>query len=262
MDIKTQRLISAGLSILGIAGTVGTTFNGVNVTRKIFSETPEAKDISGKEFIKRYWKRYIPTLLLGTATIGASASSTLISKKTEASLIASAGAISAGWGKYQGKVKELLGIESHQRVIGAMAQDSLNEKEIKVESGRRLYFSEYTGEFTADPNKMAMAIADLRDMIIFLKGGDSECLPTIDFFLNECNAKIVDDANGFYQQYYTWGWNWDYLHEIFDSGQITIELQDKDKDGQPLMTADGNPYTLIVFNQEPIVNPKGGTPNE
>ena len=120
MNLRRRQILSVALSLIGAGGTVATALltrrTAIKET-KLFGRglenneevTPETK----KELIIDTAKLYYPVFITGSITIASIIGSTILSRKTEASLISMAVLADNGWRKYKHQVKRYLGDNEH-----------------------------------------------------------------------------------------------------------------------------------------------------
>lgn len=224
MTIKTQQILSVSLSILSSIGTIATTALAIKATPKAIKEYEKVKDKDIKEKAKVLIPIYAPTLAVGTATIASNICSTVISRKTEASLIAATTLAERCYKKYKGKVKEILGDEVHKNVITSIAEDEKEEIKDKVETkddGKLLYWEENIGYFRADPDYLAVALKNLDETLYYDSG-----TVTLKDFLDFADAELCDTESrkGTESALDLKGWSYDYLATEFEQYLIGIRL--------------------------------------
>ena len=87
MNIRTQKIISLALSVLGSIGTIATAVLVAKETpeaRKKLDEIKEKKDHTKSDEMICLAKSYAPAIIVCAATVASNASSIIISRKTEA----------------------------------------------------------------------------------------------------------------------------------------------------------------------------------
>lgn len=241
-------------TILGVAGGIGVVATGVLAakgTEKLHSNytVKEWKEVirpnlTKKELLKEYLKAYWPTLLAGGATIAANAAGSVINRKTEMSLLAAATLADRGWVKYKNKIKSALGIETHEQIETALSKDDY--KGYKSVDGKQTYWEDHVGYFSADPEKLALAFADLNQRLQIEKPGETSYYAMIYNLLKDSDAELFskdvkpEDLN--------WGWTNEYLGETY--GYVWVHMLYEDVDVE-----DGGKYTRITFFEDPIFNP-------
>lgn len=132
------------LTILGCAGVIATAVTAVKATPKAlkiiekeFEDVPPTK----KEVVQATWKCYIPSAIIGIATIGCIIGSTGISYKSQASLISAYTLLEQSYKEYKDKVKELFGEDGEREVKASIVRDHFMEGDhIPTPLGEKLIF--------------------------------------------------------------------------------------------------------------------------
>lgn len=236
MEIKQQRALSCGLSLINVAACVGTfifaTKEAPSATEKIKSLP---KDSSKKDKILTYVKSYKKSFIFLTAAIASGVGSRIISSKTEASLIATASMLDASLRKYKAKVKETLGIDADKAIQKAIAKDEFEKLENKSQprDGEVLYHEEHIGYFYAKPEDLYKAYAvmnqDFSGTNWYDTGHDFTGSRTLKDFLNYANARLLShnvDASKS-----NFGWSWAYLEQFGEGIWVPIDISEPDEDG-------------------------------
>lgn len=250
--------------VLAVTGSVGVIATSVLVAK----ETPKTnkklekvvEDDKKKKLFKKgtiIVKSYWPAILCGVGTIGSIVASTIISKRTEASLIATATVLSQGWNKYKYKIKELLGPEVNDKITNAIAQDEykLEEKKDKPNNvnnvnNKNLYYEEHLGFFECDPVKFMSALNDLNQRL-HVPDADVQGTfywATLKTFVNDSKAILRDKTK--LQACKNIGWTADYLAEVYGITGVWVHpyyTKVYDKNTNELL------YTKVEFWEEPIV---------
>jgi hypothetical protein len=258
MNIQTKQIISALLAVASSAGVVGTAYLAVKETskaeenkKKFLEEHPDA---SKKDIILNTVKSYKRTIAIGVATISSVIVSHMLSKKAEASLIAGATLLEQGWSRYQYKVKDILGIESHKKVMESIANDESKKiKNSDKKDGRELYFVDPIGYFWAKPEELAWAYGDMNQRLHTVdKDHKTAYFCLLWDMLKDANAELVDgkmdDIPG---DLVNWGWSSDYLAEVGQPDWIHMSVTKKKNEN-------GVEYNFIEFDVDPIKDPSFG----
>lgn len=132
------------LTILGCAGVIATAVTAVKATPKAlkiiekeFEDVPPTK----KDVVQATWKCYIPSAIIGIATIGCIIGSTGISYKSQASLISAYTLLERSYKEYKDKVKELFGEDGEREVKASIIRDHFMEGDhIPTPLGEKLIF--------------------------------------------------------------------------------------------------------------------------
>lgn len=116
------------LSVLSIAGIVGTAIlaskAGKEVSYRIQDSNKDYDKITIKEKIQLCWKNYVPTVLVGTATIACVVSSNLLNRKQQASLMGAYALLNEGYKKYRLAAKEVYGEDADTKIKAQVAKDA------------------------------------------------------------------------------------------------------------------------------------------
>ena len=96
--------------VLAVTGSVGVIATSVLVAKETPKTNKKLEEVIEDDKKKKLFKKgtiivksYWPAILCGVGTIGSIVASTIISKRTEASLIATATVLSQEWNKYKYK---------------------------------------------------------------------------------------------------------------------------------------------------------------
>lgn len=263
MNNAVKKAIPIVLAIAGSVGVVGTSVLVAKETPKANAKLAEIKEKDKKKrllqkskvVIKSYW----PAILCGVGTVGSIAASTIISKKTEASLIATAAVLGQGWNKYKWKVKELLGPDVNKKITDALAKDDfkdLKEKEAKEQPkpiekpGTKVYWEEHLGYFECEETKFLAALNDLNQR---LHVPDTDVKGTfywtsLKIFAEDAKANVYEKDR--LEGCRNIGWTSDYLLEAYGGQCIWVHpyyTKVYGKDSGKLL------YTKVEFWEEPIL---------
>lgn len=264
MNIRTRQTISAVLSLVSSVGTIATAYLAAKATKKIIEKKndissmhPEVtkeqtdnmlkKNSKFKYFFKYEFPTYIPTFICGTATIISTVSSTILSRKTEASLATMALLADQGWRKYRGKVISTLGLDKNENIVSAISKDEYKKENPKeTDDGRKLYWEEHIGFFLAFPDAVALAYGDLNQRIHTLQYGVSSYYAMLYDFVTAAKAELLN--KNISNEDLQWGWSYDELEASYDCIWVHMEYHKEISD-------DGTEYTQIIFTEPPILDP-------
>lgn len=223
------------LTGLGVVGMIATTITAVTATPKALELVNENKDengyISKKDIIKVAWKQYIPSSLIGIASIACIVGSNKVSLHRSALLAAACSISEEKLKEYKSKVVDVLGEKKEKEdVYESIIQDRIDDSPTPTcepkKSDDILFYDVWSGRyFYSDRNKVDRAVNELNS--IFLQA-DQVCL-------NDFYDSINLDRNQFG---YICGWNRQTtkLIEIRYSSHIA---------------KDGNPCLAVDFFQDP-----------
>lgn len=268
MDLKTKQTLSVIFSLMGVAGTVGTTL----LTRKaaikeaVIRHELDYKIMNGyedeptkKELIKKILPVYIPPIIVGVTTATSIVGSTIMSHKAQASLMSMAVLADQGWKRYKNQVKSTLGIGSHENVLKNIAKGKImssNEYDSLIENdGTELYFDELVGYFRCKPEDLMYAYSKINEILNTVADPKTESnenvvfsffgVVTIGKFLEVANAKILD-KNIDNDILKTWGWTSEYLEDVYKRNWIHAKLSND-------ISNDNISYKVISWMEEPIL---------
>ncbi len=263
MNTKLRLHLPIILSIFSSVGVISTAFisakDSQNKSKRNISNEGKNKIEITKNFCKAYWR----TMITASLTIAATVSSTIISKKNEMSLIATAGMLSAGWKKYENKVKTVIGKAKNDEILKSIAEDDAkNElKNTPIEDGKKLYWELHAGFFKAYEKDVLLAVNQLNERISCGTVDGLCCsqpfLVTIKDFLLDAKAELLD-RNDFDIDDLKFGWDLDYLMDMYGSSWVYVSFIDSNKitDIKNESLKKRNGYTIIEFHEEPIYNPE------
>lgn len=256
MDNNAKKILPIILAVTGSAGTIATAVLVAKETPKTNKELAKitCNDKKQKIFkqssviLKFYW----PAILCGAGTIGSIIASTIISKKTEASLIATATMLGQGWTRYKGKVKELFSPGANDQITNSISKDEYNSlpEEQKTTDPANLYYEEHLGFFECDKIKLMAALNDLNQRLHVPDADDQGTFywTTLAIFARDAKAVLKEPSK--LDACKNVGWTSDYLAEAYGVTGIWVHpyyTKVHDKDSEKLL------YTKIEFWEEPIV---------
>ena len=203
---------SITLTLFGSIGVVATAITAVKATPKalqIIEEEFEDHELTTKEIVKHTWKCYIPSGIIGAATIGCIIGSTSIGYKSQASLISAYTLLERSYKEYKDKVKELFGEDGEREVRASIIKDHYKEGDkIEAPLGEKLvfYYDHYDGFFERTMLEIKDAEYELnrkfvREGIVTL----NDFFRLLDLPETEIGAIIGWDIDGAYTKYgYFW----------------------------------------------------------
>ena len=233
---KHSPLILTGI---GGVGVVVTTITAVKATPKALSLLEEAKeekgaDLTSIEKIKIAGPTYIPTVLIGTATLACIFGATILNKRKQASLISAYTLLDTTFNEYKNKVIEMYGKEADRNVKNEIAKDHYDDTDISLEDDKQLFYDEFSGRyFEATLEDVLRAEYTFNRMISTDYGGvflndfyELVGLEEVDYgnYLGWMDTQLVEDT------WYCW---LDFIH--------TKVVMD-----------DGMECTIITFGMEPV----------
>ena len=109
------------LTCMGGVGVVATTVMAVKATPKALTLLEEAKEEKGEvltelEVVKTIAPCYIPTILMGAATISCIFGANILNKRQQASLASAYALLSTSYKEYKDKVEEMMGEGANEQI--------------------------------------------------------------------------------------------------------------------------------------------------
>lgn len=158
-----KRNSSTILTCVGAAGVITTTVTAVKATPKAILLLEEAKkekgeDLTKLEMVKVAGPAYIPSVVLGAATLACIFGANVLNHRNQASLMSAYALVDSGYKDYRKKVDDLYGDEAGTQVRAEIAKDKYEGEPVKMEDGKRLYYDFYSQRyFEATPYEVKRA---------------------------------------------------------------------------------------------------------
>lgn len=248
MDVKTQRYLSLGLSALNIAGVVGTFIFVAKETPKYNSAKKMlSEDASKMKKTKTFIKNYRMSLIFASSAIASGICSKVISNKTEASLLATAGLIDASLRKYKNVVKDKLGPVAERNIIKDFVKEHFPKDDIPKVDGEVLYMEEHIGYFYAKPEDlykgMMIIQQELNGSNYYTSGCDTIGCVTLGEFLRLINGRPLSHTLS--EARLNFGWSADYLMDGYGYESVHFDIVEGDEEEAK----------IIQWHEPPIWNP-------
>ncbi len=243
------------LSAVSSIGIVATAIVSAKDSKKKFESNKTILDENKSKFevIKDFCKTYGRTILCAGLTITATVSSTIISKKNEMSLIATAGMLSAGWKKYENKVKEVIGKAKNDEILESIAKDDSKKQKIEASNdGKKLYWEKHVGFFRANETDVIKALSTINERINCgtadgYSTGPNYGTATIKDFLVDARATLVNDEV-WNMDDLKFGWECEYLANGYDNYWVHGYIVKPEEENAN--------YEIIEFSEEAIYDPE------
>lgn len=240
------------LTGLGIAGMVTTTVLAVKATPKALeliederrnriseATMEEAKEwvevgdvkISPVDYVRVAWKPYIPSVVLGAASIACIIGANSVNTRRTAALATAYKLSETAFSEYKEKVVEEIGEKKEKVIREKVAEKKINKNPVSkneviiTEKGNTLCYDSISGRyFKSDMEKIKKAINELNRRMIY-----DMYVPLNDFYdeLELENTPMGDDL----------GWN-------LDNGLIEVDFTSRIAD-------DGTPCIVINYHVAP-----------
>lgn len=126
------------LTCIGAVGVIVTAVTAVKATPKALKKIEEASCDKGEELTKLEIVKvtapvYIPTIVIGAATISCIFGANVLNRRQQASLSSAYALINSSFNEYKNKLKELYGEEAHNKIIDSLAVEKAKEIPIYAE---------------------------------------------------------------------------------------------------------------------------------
>lgn len=124
------------LSCLGAAGVIATSVLAVRATPKAVERirADSRKNHDGDpyaytklEAIRSAWTCYIPAVTVGTSTIVCIFGANVLNKRQQAAIASAYALLNSSYQDYKDKLKELYGVEAHQKIVDAIAVEKAKD---------------------------------------------------------------------------------------------------------------------------------------
>ena len=156
-----KRNASTILSVLGVVGVIATTITAVKATPKAMEFVKKAEEEKGEKLSK--WQKvnvagvaYIPTALVGTATIACILGANVISRRQQATLMSAYALLDRSYKDYKNKANELYGEDSGKQIREGIAKDKYTGDEVTGDDGRELFYDFYSGRYFESTKEAVM----------------------------------------------------------------------------------------------------------
>lgn len=97
------------------------------------------------EYVKECWKCYIPSVLVGTATIACIFGANALNKKQQAALTSAYALLNEAYKEYRHKVRELYGEEVDESICEEVTNEDYEDTDIHLEDGDKYLFYDTLG---------------------------------------------------------------------------------------------------------------------
>ena len=142
------------LTVAGAVGLVATTVTAIKVTPKVVklleaSEAEKGSELTKRDVVEVAWVHYIPTVVLGTASIACIFGANVLNKRQQASLISAYTLLDTSYKAHKAKVEELYGESANMRVREEVAKDQYAEEEpeFEYEDDKILFYDNFSQRY-------------------------------------------------------------------------------------------------------------------
>lgn len=143
---------STVLTVIGGVGVVATAVTSAKATPKALLYLEQAKEEKGEDLtplekFKIAGTVYIPSALIGAATLACIFGANALNKKQQASLMSAYALLDNSYKEYKAKVKDIYGEEGIQTIQEEIAKDKYEEEKADADDGKLLFYDEFSGRF-------------------------------------------------------------------------------------------------------------------
>lgn len=148
-----KRNASTILTVAGGIGVLATTISAVKATPKAMKLIEEAEEKKGEDLtkwdiVKTATPTYIPTVLMGAATVACIFGAQVLNKRSQAALMSAYALMDQKYKDYKNKAKELYGSDADTRITEEIAKDKYEEEDIQdTDDGKQLYYDNYSERY-------------------------------------------------------------------------------------------------------------------
>lgn len=165
------------LTGIGIAGMITTTIMAVRATPKALTiigecEVDENRKLSKTEVVKATWTCYIPSAIVGGASIACLVGSTSVNLRRNAALAAAYSCAETALREYQDRVVEVIGEKKEQTIRDAVAKERIEKHPVSEQQilytghGDTLCYDAWCSRyFKSDIEVIRRAIHELNDRL-------------------------------------------------------------------------------------------------
>lgn len=153
---KSKKFLSNNASTiltgLGGIGVVATSVMAVKATPKALRLMEEAQAEKGEELTKMEVVKvaapvYIPSILIGTATIACVFGANILNKRHQAALMSAYALLDSSYKEYKTKVEELYGEDADENIRTEIAKDHYDKDAYEYEDNKVLFYDEYSRQY-------------------------------------------------------------------------------------------------------------------
>lgn len=227
------------LTIVGVAGMIGTIFMVAKETPKALDVMTELKEeaasqnreVSGKDILTHVGPVYLPAVVTGVASASCIIGASAVNHKRNAALLAAYTISETALKEYRDKVVETIGEKKEQSIQEAVARDHVAKNPVRntevfiTQKGNTLFYDCMTGRyFESDLEKIEKSLISLNNRLM------REHYISLDELYYEWGLRPVQLGNEL-------GWN-------VENGMIEITKT-------PQLTEDDRPCIAISFPKPP-----------
>lgn len=148
-----KRNSSTVLTCVGVVGVVATAISAAKATPKAIYilnelEVKNRDSLTGFEKIRAVWPLYIPTVMIGSATIACLIGANVLNQRQQAALTSAYIFLDQSFKDYKQKVAELYGDDANSNIRAAIAKAKYSDVDIQPKGDETLlFFEEHYGQY-------------------------------------------------------------------------------------------------------------------
>lgn len=140
------------LTVVGGVGVAATAVTAVRATPKAIDILAKARDEKGAELTKLETVQiaapvYIPSMLIGAATIACIFGANILNKRQQGALMSAYALMDTSFKDYKNKVKDMYGEEADTNIKNEIAKDKYENNKVAANDGLELFYDEFSGRF-------------------------------------------------------------------------------------------------------------------
>lgn len=151
-QLFVKRNSSTILTCLGAAGVIATTITAVKATPKAVARLEQAKLEKGDtltklEIVQVTAPAYVPSILIGTATITCIFGANVLGKRQQASIMSAYALLDSSYKDYRKKVEDLYGEEVDTHIKKEVAKDKYKDGDVTVSKDKELFYDLFSERY-------------------------------------------------------------------------------------------------------------------
>lgn len=225
------------LTCLGGAGVIGTAVMAAKATPKALrsieqAEAEKGEELTKLEVIKVAGPAYVPTIIMGAATITCIFGANSLNKRKQAALMSAYALLDNSYKEFKAKTDELYGDEAIGKIQTEIAKDKYEDEKIAVEKDKELFFDMFSMRYFESTMEDVIHAEYLlnRDLA-------TDSYVCLNQFYDHLKIPAIEGGDEL-------GWNGCELFEMCWSSWVDFHHKKEVMD-------DGLECTIIYFDQEP-----------
>lgn len=166
LQVKSKQFLkknaSTILTCIGGIGVIATAVMAVKETPKAIqlietAENEKGESLTKLETVVVAGPVYIPSIIMGAATIACIFGANSLNKRQQAALMSAYAVLDNSYKEYKNKVTDLYGEETDEKIRGEIAKDKYKDEDIQTEDdGKQLFYDEYSGRYFRATNETVL----------------------------------------------------------------------------------------------------------